>query len=133
MIKAGYNLYIYSWENDLDNRNTIHYHTENKNEVRFILEFLELFRSQHDGRPGRKPGYGNRCDMSEADYQEVLEKANKLSEKYDLKPFEDRYHLGDFTYDLLGGSEWYVYRVFDTVTVYYMDKDIHPITTFEEN
>lgn len=117
MFKKGYTMFITSWENDGDNYCTKQFHVESCNEVEFFLEFLKMFISD---------SLGNTTD-TEVDMDTVLIITNKLLKKYNLKPWEDVDYLNDIVTDLLSCSEYLCFRVYESVEVYYFDKDIYPI------
>ena len=126
-LLKGYNLVISSWENDGDHRDTKVFVTQDKNEVKFILDFLPMFYSNEEGFGNTDAEIsgtlGNR-------FKEVLSKYNMSGDYYD---YEDEDGLDSVLFELLyrtiGSSSYSDYhRVFDNVIVYYLEEDLKPLS-----
>ena len=120
-LKAGYHIQIGTWENDGDNPNINTIVVQTKNEVKFYKEWLQLFDIDKYGNTGD-------WDWTEELDKRILDLTNTLRVKYGLKEIEETengiYELNDDIADALGCSEGYVYRVFNGMKVYYIEKDI---------
>lgn len=121
-------LYNYSsilGKNDGDNYNTITKVVETKEQAERIQKMCkELFVSCNNG----KGGVGNSMDMEQIDRViEYLE--NNQKDFPDLEEITDEEEIFDYflqeAYDLMGGSEYYDFRVCQSCTVTYSDKDIY--------
>lgn len=125
LVKKGYTLEVTSWENDADNYRTESITYENKDEATRISKMIrELFCSSTNGGKG----IGNIMDEDEKAEQIILE---YLSENI---VFEDQENMDDETKvdnvmginnDVMGGSEWYYSRVFDSMEIYYSHESIN--------
>lgn len=126
IIKKGYTLEVTSWENDADNYRTIKYTTEDKELAKELVDLCEkVFVSINNGAGG----IGNACDREKNQVKAILipymKKRPKLYEKEVIKDDDHLYDIGiEWAYELMGGSEWYICRVMESVTVTYSDKDI---------
>jgi hypothetical protein len=113
VIEKGYTLTVTSWENDGDNYNTESMTVETLEEARRIYRVCnELFKSDDEG------GVGN--SMS-GENEEVIEEYIENNPELNLTEGEIR----DLSYDLMGSSEYYDYRVCESVSVTYSPKDIY--------
>lgn len=129
MLAAGYHIRIRSWENDADNYNTITIVTQNEDEVKFYAEWLPLFKTASNGGIDNDH-FGNMGDWewTEEIAAHIRDLTNVLCRKYGLEEIEETedglYHVGELVYDALGSSEGRAYRVFESMEVYYFEKDI---------
>lgn len=132
VLSKGYNLKIVSWENDADEYRTINRVFNTKDEaVIFYKLCTQLFKSIHSGQ-----GVGNSTTISEAlpivlnyynnnksDFAEL----NKNLENLD--PAEHNETIMDYFCDLgfacMGSSEWYVFRVCESVECTYLENDVY--------
>jgi hypothetical protein len=140
MFKKGYTMFVTSWENDGDYYNTIQYHVETLNEVKFCLEWLEIFTGRELPN-GEYFNLGNSyAEVSGEDLQAALTYTNKLRAKYGFSPWKmdfsdedypDDMQFGEMAYALLGGSTDYCYRVYESTEVYYFEKDVSPLKVLE--
>ena len=113
VIEKGYTLTVTSWENDGDNYNTESMTVETLEEARRIYRVCnELFKSDDEG------GVGN--SMS-GESEEVIEEYIENNPELKLTEGEIR----DLSYDLMGSSEYYDYRVCESVSVTYSPEDIY--------
>jgi hypothetical protein len=113
VIEKGYTIEVTSWENDGDNYNTESMTVETLEEARRIYRVCnELFKSDDEG------GVGN--SMS-GESEEVIEEYIENNPELKLTEREIR----DLSYDLMGSSEYYDYRVCESVSVTYSPEDIY--------
>jgi hypothetical protein len=113
VIEKGYTIEVTSWENDGDNYNTESMTVETLEEARRIYRVCnELFKSDDEG------GVGN--SMS-GESEEVIEEYIENNPELKLTEGEIR----DLSYDLMGSSEYYDYRVCESVSVTYSPEDIY--------
>lgn len=117
LFKKGYTLEVVSWENDGDNYKTKYYTVDTKEKALGIKHMCDnLFQSD--------TGVGNSFDDEnpEETIKEYFEEhpflvnANNLDNLYD--------YTSDLAYELMGGSECYMFRVCEKCTILYSDKDI---------
>ena len=134
MFKKGYTMCVTSWENDGDNYNTIQFHVETLNEVKFWLEWLELFKS--GSRAGYPEGFNLGNAMGDGKVKEAYDFTKKLAEKFELSHlvefeknewFNEESWMTDQAYKFMGGSEHYDFRVYESMEVYYFPEDVSPI------
>lgn len=129
MLKAGYNVAVTSWENDSDYHNTKVIHVKTIDDCRFLKEFAMLFRSQYTGAG---EFFGNGC-LNERQESRLNERVKELAAKYYHRSeyAADLYEEGelltdyytDLACDMLGYSEYYHFRVCESVDVYYLEND----------
>lgn len=115
VINKGYTITVTSWENDADNYKTKQKTVDTLEEIKIIYKICnELLIS---GTNNDK-GIGNSID-SEYDYriEEYIEDNPELNltEEY----------IRELAYLLLGSSEFYDYRVFESCEVFYSPEDIY--------
>lgn len=132
MFKKGYMLAVTSWENDADNYQTNNIHVDTLDEVKFWLEWLhsDTCKSINNG----DGGLGNLCDheYDRFDFDPHVEHMAMLLNKHNVS-----YHKCDIDYfnskysEAMGYSGYYLYRIFESVEVYYFEKDIHPLNQDE--
>lgn len=103
--------------------------------AKFIIEFLRLFNENN---------YGNTVDiedLSHSDYVKIFKYVNALFIKYPNfnyltkpKTFESDEDLFDYVNDLcgelLGASEDYLFKCFESVIVYYISQTITEMNLF---
>jgi len=129
-IPAGYQIHITSWENDGD-----HYATQilsglSEEDVCFYAELLPLFVSQSRG------GFSNRDNVLMESVIEAIEKvlanhpkiSNKLRKQFiDSSPTEHDV-IVETMRELLGYSEYYTFRVFSDMKVFYYQTPVKEVT-----
>jgi hypothetical protein len=112
VIKKGYTLTVTSWENDGDNYRTESMTVETLEEARRIYRVCnELFKSDEGG-------VGNSMD---GESEEAIEEYIENNPELNLTKEEIR----DLSYDLMGSSDYYDYRVCESVSVTYSPEDIY--------
>jgi hypothetical protein len=112
VIEKGYTLTVTSWENDGDNYRTESMTVETLEEARRIYRVCnELFKSDEGG-------VGNSMD---GESEEAIEEYIENNPELNLTEEEIR----DLSYDLMGSSEYYDYRVCESVSVTYSPEDIY--------
>ena len=125
LVKKGYTLSVTSWENDADNYQTHSETFETKEIALRVLEACQMCRSKHNNPQGVF-GLGNMLDEPLDGGQEdmivdYITKYNITSE-YDEDDLEDL--AMDLTHGLLGSSEYYKFRVFESAELFYSNTDI---------
>jgi hypothetical protein len=133
-IKAGIKLEITSWENDMDNLNTISVNGLTEDEAKFYIEFASLFKSC-DSRDDKK-NFGNTSDLTEEQGKILLSLVDDIVKKYPgAKSVHDIYHyeesadefVRNLSSDILGNCEWLTFRVFESYKAYIIPSDIAEI------
>lgn len=115
VIEKGYTIEVTSWENDGDNYNTESITVETLEEARKIYRVCnELFKSCNNGEGGIGNSMGGECE-------EVIEEYIKNNPELNLTEDE----ISDLSYDLMGSSEYYDFRVCESVSVTYSPGDIY--------
>jgi hypothetical protein len=119
VVNKGYTLTVVSWENDGDHYNTKSKTVDTKEEAEALYNLMQMCKSEN--RVGG--GLGNACDFSSRQKQAIIDffKSNPILVGEDGVDEDDDYIelFYDYSYSLLGGSEWYVCRVMETCTVTY--------------
>jgi hypothetical protein len=115
VINKGYTLTVTSWENDGDNYKTKSKTVETSEEALKINKICkELFVSCNNG----EGGIGNSMENEEKE---------TLLNYIDNNPFmtltED--YINNLAYELMGGSEYYDYRVFESCVITYSPEDVY--------
>jgi hypothetical protein len=115
VIEKGYTLEVTSWENDLDNYNTESMTVETLEEARRIYRVCtELFKSCNNGEGGIGNSMSGECE-------DVIEEYIKDNPELNL----DEDTISNLAYELMGSSEYYDYRVCESVSVTYSPEDIY--------
>lgn len=124
IIRAGYRLTVDSWENDLDNPRTIQQDGLGLEEVQFITNILNLYRSGN---------LGNIYEPSEKDFQREMTALKEVVAKHkialSLLGLEDNSEYlresvhESILYKYLGGGEFYA-RVCEKQQVEYIPEEI---------
>lgn len=113
--QKGYTLEVVSWENDGDNYNTVYKTVETIKEARMLYKLCtELFCSKHNG----KKGLGN---SMEGEGDKTIKKYIEENPELDLT----RDKIYDLSYELMSSSEYYDFRVCESVTVTYLVADVY--------
>lgn len=124
LASKGYTLRVVSWENDADNYRTKDYTVDTLEEAKKINKICkELFCSCNNG----EGGVGNSMENEELDRLVKF-----VEENPDLFPDGPKVENGDeimdhfqnLAYNLMGGSEFYDFRVCESCVCFYSDKDI---------
>lgn len=115
VINKGYTITVVSWENDGDNYRTEEKTVETKEEaakINFICK--KLFVCCHDN----ESGIGNSMDRESDDIIKNFIKNNpQLNLTVD--------YINDLAIRLMGGSEYYDYRICECCTTVYSSEDIY--------
>jgi len=119
VIEKGYRLEVESWENDGDNYRTIFKTVNTLEEVRRLHTICNtLFKSRN------KNGVGNSMD-GRGDYI-ILEFFKENPSLFIGISEEDIIdYVSELGYDLMGGSEYYDFRVCDSCKVVYFPEDVY--------
>jgi len=125
VVSKGYTITVTSWENDGDNYNTLSLVEENKDKAKAIVEMCKtIFRSCNNG----DGGIGNMSEDDESSAAEVIIPFMKRHPiLYDNKELTDKELVNlcmKYNRELMGYSEWYYSRVFESCVVTYSDSDI---------
>ena len=123
IVKKGYTIEVTSWENDGDNYTTKTMTVQSKEYAISVLKMCEdLFCSYNNGGCG----IGNMNDNDYGEGQDIIEKY-----MYDKTFIEDKDPnrlldiVMDINYDLMGSSDYYFSRVFESGCIYYSPEDIY--------
>jgi hypothetical protein len=115
VIEKGYTLEVTSWENDGDNYNTESMTVETLEEARRIYRVCtELFKSCNKSEGGIGNSMSGECE-------DVIEEYIKDNPELNL----DEDTISNLAYELMGSSEYYDYRVCESVSVTYSPEDIY--------
>lgn len=114
VIPKGYRVTVVSWENDGDHYNTKIVQVKSKEEVDFIIGYLNIVQKH----------YANECDYDGQGYENFKELYTQYGKELPEDP-DEYWDWFDLAYDLMGGSEHCVVRVPEKVTVEYIPEDIH--------
>jgi hypothetical protein len=115
VIEKGYTLEVTSWENDGDYYNTESMTVETLEEARRIYRVCtELFKSCNKGEGGIGNSMSGECE-------DVIEEYIKDNPELNL----DEDTISNLAYELMGSSEYYDYRVCESVSVTYSPEDIY--------
>ncbi len=125
ILLKGYTITVTSWENDGDNNRTESMTVESKDEAQAIVKMCKkLFVSSNNG----EGGIGNLMeDDTEIAAQIILDYIQANPEILQGKKLSDEKIIDlvmDYNYNLMGGSEYYYSRVFESCDVVYSDSDI---------
>ncbi len=126
-IKSGFLIKVHSWENDWDNHNTVSLDGLTVEQVRFYVDFCNLFKSVNDHKnPGK---FGNAESTTES-INELNYLGHQLALKHNFYD-EDFYEGADFwdlQYVVIGTSEYGYWRVCEKVEVFYVPEIIKDVT-----
>lgn len=118
VINRGYTLEVISWENDGDNYNTRFKTVDTLEEASKLYKICsEVFQSCHNSN------YGVGNSMCGEEYYKLVTYVEKNPDMFpDLKGEDlEEYTLGDYfkdiAYELMGNSEYYNFRVCESVEV----------------
>ena len=122
VIKKGYTVEVESWENDGDNYRTRTLTVDNKDYALAILNMCKvLFNDDYD------VGIGNMIDgeNDEAFSKIIAYVSNKPIITEGAKTDTEKVDIVlNINYDLLGSSEFYISRVFESGSIVYSSEDI---------
>ena len=135
-IPAGYQLHITSWTNDADNYNTKIHDGLSEEDVKFLLDVVKPFKSQHNG--GR---FGNNDSCTGQINEHIFECLKKypttqfqeclegFEQDIDLDEDEEEIDgLSDLAYDLVGRDEYCGWRVFESAKVFFYPEEVKEVT-----
>lgn len=136
VINKGYTLEITSWENDGDSYNTKFVTVKTKEEAAQIYKICtELFKSCNNGEGGVGNSMDGEYTQDVVDYydenKEVLtfEPFIELKEIFDAGEYDSDDlifdYFRDFAHNLMGGSEYFDFRVCESVVVTHSPEDIY--------
>lgn len=122
-IKAGYRLSINSWENDGDHRKTKVLEGLSKELVQFYVQLLKLFKSQNYNDD--RTAFGNMYEPEDYQLQYAADAIKGVADTHrgtlDSSGYHEYLHVTedpvDYVGALLGYSEHYTYRVFESFKV----------------
>jgi len=130
--EKGYTVVIVSWENDADHYRTKSFKANSKEEALEIKDICDtLFVSHHQ----TEKGISNDCkdELSDKDKEiilEFMEQSPELMKRFSDDGDEelDNNNIIDafqhLAYELMGGSEWYTFRVCESCNIEYTAEDI---------
>lgn len=119
VINKGYTLKVVSWENDGDNYRTKFKTVDSIEEASKLVKICkELFVS-------REGGVGNSMDgdSDHALFEFIEGNSGLFPDLYDKGDIYD--YFRELAYSLMGGSEWYDFRICESIEVTYSPKDIY--------
>lgn len=137
-IPTGWRIEVTSWENDGDYYNTKILEGLNEDVARFYIELAHLF-----GDSGIEAA--NACDNAEVEWDKLIPAFKAIIAKYpsalskiwqqpdeaeiaeSLSDDQIEDSIGDVAYNILGASEFYVFRVFESYRAYYFPDPIKSI------
>lgn len=128
IVRKGYRITVVSWENDADYYRDMNITVDTKEKaLAYSHIFTNLFALSSD--PGSM-GVGN---LGDYDIEKFTQRVQQYADKHvdNLKlvgcDIEDGLleHIGDIGYDLMGGSECYLSRVCDSVSIHYIKEDVY--------
>lgn len=126
IINKGYTIHVTSWENDGDNYETNTMTVATEEEAKMITKMCStLFKSCNNG----DGGIGNLMQDELVKASEIiLDYVNSNPEILMGKKMDDEeiveFIMEKYNYPLMGGSEWYYSRVFESYEVTYSDQDV---------
>lgn len=129
IYKKGYLLKIVSWENDADNYKTIDVLVDNKEKALAFMAFC--LGPLHRDNTHTEKGIGN---THEYDLDETITEKLKVfiesnpywKELYKDSSDEDIYEkFSELAYDLVGGSDFYKFRVCESCKLYEVKEDVY--------
>lgn len=130
IISQGYTLSVTSWENDGDNYKTESITLEDKELAIAVAKMCkELFVSSNNG----EGGIGNMMEEDDKEAREVILPYMKAHTELYPKIRNNKKISDDTLVDicmeynsnLMGGSEYYYSRVFDSATLTYSPEDVY--------
>jgi hypothetical protein len=135
-IPAGYQLHVYSWENDYDSRRSEVVSGLTLDEAKYYLEVAKLFKDDSQ--------YHNLTEWDSVNWEDLYDAFQEINSRYaavfnDFFPgisFNDLDEDGkqdvitDITYTLMGGSEAYTFRTFEKYEAYYVPATINEVALF---
>jgi hypothetical protein len=130
VVNKGYTLTVVSWENDGDYYNTKSKTVDTKEEAEALYNLMLMCQSKNSRYPGDDSIVllGNTCDgFSNRQKQAIIDffKAHPILADEDVVDEDDYMDMFyDYSYSLLGGSEWYSCRVMEKCTVTYSSDTI---------
>lgn len=135
VINKGYTLEVKSWENDGDYSNIKKKTVQSKEIAKALFDLMQLCKSKNNQAKG-KIGLGNTCDEFDENQKIAIInffKSNPILVKESFKEeidditdeddFIDMFH--EISYELIGGSDFYVCRVMESCKVTYSPEDIY--------
>ena len=124
VVKKGYTIEVVSWENDADNYRTKRITVDNKEYALAILDMCKnIFVSCNNGDGGignMSDGEGDQASDIIMDY--ISDNRLVVESLTEQDHITDR--VMDINYDLMGSSEYYYSRVFESGTIFYSPEDI---------
>lgn len=129
-IPKGYQLQVVSWENDGDNYQTRTVSGLTKEEVEFLIVFLNAITNsgyENEYHEYDKSFRDGMADAEEKIFDDILEhyENKEIPEKF-KQMVEDK--DADYSAYLTGNSECYFFRVYESHKVFYFPDDIEDVT-----
>lgn len=141
IIPAGYRITVVSWENDADNYNTETVEGYSELEAKFAVELFKAFSSCNN-RSNRGIGNLSGRDGDQEKYDSTIQEIVSrhpialVSEGFKdyFTPSADGYHgYSEYLHEIgLGGTEYSISRVCESVKVEYVAQDIYIEDVTEE-
>lgn len=124
VIKKGYTLTIISWENDGDNYRTKSKTVQTREEAEKLFKICStVFKSCNNNNGGVGNSMNGRADYVIINF--VEENPEMFSELIDMKEDSIIEYFNDIGYELMGGSEYYNFRVCESCSVTYSPEDVY--------
>ena len=141
IMSIGIQMHIMSWENDADINQTKIINGLDLHTAKFILAFCNLFKSRNSRIDKSSTIFGNTIDEYDFNWDVLITKVRNLLLEYpeiyleqykelSLKNLSDddmKDFINDLHCDLLGCSEFYYFRVFDSAIAYNIKENIQQL------
>lgn len=130
-MKRGYLIRVKSWENDLDNRNSAEYHTENPKLAEGLCRLFELFKPDskisniYDGDHTLDKELENALKEFDSEFPDLVKDYFNLSDEELDNSFEDKYDsYMDILWDFALTSEHFTTRVCEEVECFHIRETV---------
>lgn len=125
VVNKGYTLTVVSWENDADNYNTKSVTYDTKEEALLIAKMCkELFVSRNSNKGGIGNTHEGSEEIAKQKILEYVEDNSEINKEFLTQDDDIVDYIMEINYDLLGSSEWYYSRVFESATLTYSPEHI---------
>lgn len=125
VVKKGYTISVTSWENDGDNYNTKTMTVDDKEYALAILQMCkDIFVSCNNGDGGIGNANGGKGEAKAADLIKEYASDKPLINKGETDPDTIYDLVMDLNYELMGSSEFYHSRVFESGFITYSPVDV---------
>lgn len=130
VFKAGYTLEVESWENDGDNYRTKYCHVDTIEGVKATLEVCKNLFGMGESSPYDISNCGhNSCKDYTDTVKEFFDEHKDIKKYFEIEGRELSDNdlvtiIQDLGYDLMGSSEYYDFRVCESISILYTPVDI---------